>query len=248
MELSQWPHKFPKGYKQYRVLCEMQSNNGLSYTEIIKFAFELSGEYEYTHERRGYWSGAFQEATPGIYGSNVTGWITRLCTKGGDGKYRPTLIGMDKIDDLAIKFKGINAKCALSMKKMARAEEVLKATPPQPIPAQARVECSNGIVLDKSGSLPKTTTILSKDKIPTKNREKMGFKIDDEVIFYRNFNRELGEGYIQSIKEHSIRISDKIEISIGLENSTIPQITYISSEHRFVEMDGSEITIALKTL
>ena len=244
MTLSNWPHEFPKGYKQYRVLCEMQSKNGLTYTEIIKFAFELSNEYEYTHKRRGYWSGAFQEATPGIYGSSVTSWITRLCTKGSDGKYRPNLLGMDKIDDLALKFKGINAKCALSMKKMARAEEVLKVTPPQPVPAQARVACSNGIVLDMSGS----TTSLSKDEIPTKNREKMGFKIDDEVIFYRNFNRELGEGYIQSIKEQSIRISDKIEISIGLENSTIPQITYISSEHRFVEMSGDEITIALKTV
>jgi len=268
MTLSRWPHEFPKGYKQYRVMCEMLSENGLKYTEIIKFAFELSGEYKFDKvANRGYWSGAFQEDSGHrFYGSKVDGWITKYCIKGSDGKYRIDPWSRSPFRKLEKKFKGISAKRALEMKKDSRAKEVMKAVPPQPGSGTIsqrveefkaryaeplanfaarqeekamRITCSNGI------SINGETITINESPLVT-NR---GLKLDDEVIFYRKFNGETGEGYVASIKMYSKNSGNLTEISIGLINSIIPQITYNPETDTFTEMAGNnEIQIIKKNL
>ena len=259
MELSRFPHDYPKGYKQYRLLKEMNKESGLTYTEIIRFAYEMShgvGSFD-MKSNRGYWSGAFVQKTPSFYGSNVTAWIPRLCKK-ENKLYLPNEEGMRVYDKLWNKFEGITSEDAREAHKEKREQDSNRiekfkerASGQLSIDQRENMKSRMNEWVDNLPSEERkviTTTSLSGSEIPTKNRKEMGFNIDDEVIFYRNFNKELGDGFIQSIKENSIRISDKIEISIGLSGSTIPQITYIPSEHRFVETSGHEITIALKTV
>jgi len=75
---------FKKGEKQFLILALLYafSYDGLRYTDIIKFAYELSyGLRSYTREQRGYWSGAFVDR-----GWGTRGWIPRLTYK-KDGRY-----------------------------------------------------------------------------------------------------------------------------------------------------------------
>jgi len=243
----------PKGFVQYNVMVEMLEQNGLTSQEIRRVAKECvdgKGTFDKV-EDRGHYSSPFRGLRPdlGEYCSRVygKGWIYRMCNKVGN-KYYLNDGGRKVFQKLTPKFAGRSYSDAVRISEFnKRYEKPLDAFNKRQEEKSKRIPCTNGVVMAE-GKIIMTSKSLSKDEIPTKNRKEMGFKIDDEVIFYRNFNRTLGEGYIQSIKENSIRVSDKIQISIGLEGSTIPQITYISSEHRFVEMDGSEITIALKSL
>ena len=226
--MSRFPHKFPKGYKQFKVMERMVAHNGLTYTEIIKFAFEMTnGAGSFVLDKhRGYWSGAFVYRTPGPYGSDVNGWITKYCKKGDvTGKYY--VEDRDVYEKLQEKFVGLSIIKA----KAIHAEKHLLTN--------QRVPCSNGMTLDG-----KTISTSPIPEVPMR-----GIKLDDEVIYYRKRNGQTGDAYIQSIKETSRKIAcSRFEISLGLENATIPQLSYDKDRDTFFEMGGFEIQIIKKTL
>ena len=59
--------------------------DGVKYTDIIKFAYELShGEGSYTNSNRGYWSGAFKTPTPDDRGF---GHLIKYITKNDEGRW-----------------------------------------------------------------------------------------------------------------------------------------------------------------
>jgi len=118
MSKSLFPHDYPKGYKQYRVLLEMSNHHGMTYTEIIKFAYELShgiGSFNKV-DNRGYWSGAFVSRTTEFSwcGSKVNGWVTNLCNK-KNKVYTVNGPGCRKFEELADKFGGMNKHDARKM-------------------------------------------------------------------------------------------------------------------------------------
>lgn len=220
--MSRFPHKFPKGYKQFKVMERMVGHNGLTYTEIIKYAFELSngpGSFD-LDSHRGYWSGAFVYKTPGFYGSDVNGWITKYCEKADDGKYHVN--DRDVYGKLQEKFAGLTIQKAkdIHAEKHAEAEST---------PDMVEKGITNG------GTIP---------PVPMR-----GILLDDEVIYYRKRNGETGEAYVQSIKVTSKRIyGPAYEISLGKEGATIPQISYHEDTDSFMEMGGFEIQLIKKTL
>ena len=58
---------------------------GRRYTDIIKFAYELThGEGSYTRENRGYWSGGFKTPTPDDRGF---GHLMKYITKNEEGRW-----------------------------------------------------------------------------------------------------------------------------------------------------------------
>ena len=119
-KISRWPHQFPKGYKQYRVLQKMYENDGLTYTEIITLAFELShgkGTFKISNNR-GYWSGPFMKRSSpdSFYGSNANGWITLLC-RYRDKLYYPNMDGMKVFGKLKEKQQNQLLRVVLQSKK-----------------------------------------------------------------------------------------------------------------------------------
>ena len=253
--MSRFPHKFPKGYKQFKIMERMVAHNGLTYTELIKFAFELtngSGSFDPVNNR-GYWSGAFVYKTPGFYGANVNGWITKYCEKHEDGKYRVS--DYEKYESLKNwkvkkeKFAELSPKKAAEIHKEKHSEknpwaEDFKKRYAEPLAnfearqVAKRVPCSNGMV-NETGDV-----FIISPEVPLR-----GFKLDDEVIYYRKRNGETGVGYIQSIKETSEKIAGhRFEISIGINNATIPQISYDETSDGFFEMGGFEIQLVKKIL
>ena len=250
--MSRFPHKYPKGYKQFKVMEAMVAKHGLTYTEIIKLAYELThgkGSFD-LDSNRGYWSGAFVYKTKGFYGSNVNGWITKYCEKAKDGKYY--LVDRDVYAKLQEKFANLKPEVAAARHFENHPEneplpqdrvEAFRERYAEPLAnfeqRQAekfeRVTCSNGLVLDTTGSVP---------EVPMR-----GIKLDDEVIYYRKRNGQTGDAYIQSVKETSRRLANpRFEISLGLDGSSIPQLSYDEEKDTFFEMGGFEVQIIKKTL
>jgi len=227
--MSRFPHKYPKGYKQFKVMEAMVAKHGLTYTEIIKLAYELThgkGSFD-LDSNRGYWSGAFVYKTKGFYGSDVNGWITKYCEKAKDGKYY--LVDRDVYAKLQEKFANLKPEVAAARHFENHPENKRQAEKFE------RVTCSNGLVLDTSGSVP---------EVPMR-----GIKLDDEVIYYRKRNGQTGDAYIQSVKETSRRLANpRFEISLGLDGSSIPQLSYDKEKDTFFEMGGFEVQIIKKTL
>ena len=87
------PKTFAKGFKTWAILCEMKRLNGMSYSQIIKMAFEMSngrGTFDKV-ENRGYWSGAFVDHSNSQWpwvDKSVKGPIAKYAFKDNDGKYR----------------------------------------------------------------------------------------------------------------------------------------------------------------
>ena len=66
--------------------------SGVTYTEIIKMAYEISnGVGSYNSTQRGYWSGTFSKYS--------NGWATRLLTK-HNGRYFINAKGLEKLNQL----------------------------------------------------------------------------------------------------------------------------------------------------
>jgi len=258
---------FPSGYKQYRILCEMDTNEGMTYREIIKFAYELThGEGSFDPvAHRGYWSGAFVTAGQGFGGHpQHGGWISTLCKKvksSGAPVYYPNEEGIAAIKKLEKKFKGVSTELAatnafhdkvqkgrLEHFKDRYASQLENFDNRNKAKAHKRVECSNGMVSESGEEL----YCDQYDMVPElKNQEILmrGIKLDDEVIYYRKRSGETGDAYIQSIKETSKKIAcPRFEISLGLENASIPQISYNEEKDTFFEMGGFEIQIIKKSL
>lgn len=244
--MNELSHKFPKGFKQFSILAKMESNDGLTYSEIIKLAYEMShGVNTFDIKwNRGYWSGAFEKEGSGQFGRpHYDGWVTRLCSKGWDGKYRMNSQGTETYVILTNKFAGVSFASAVKQhqkqvdEKPSRVEKFKEKysnllgnfETKNEAKKIERITCTNGLVI------PVTEVTLG------------GFKLDDKVLYYRKRNGTTGVGYIQSILIRSNQISNRDELYIGTESGgTIPQISYFRKTNSFKEIDGSEIQIEFR--
>jgi len=224
-------HPFPKGYKQYRVLQRMIENEGLTYTQIITLAYELShgkGTFK-IYNNRGYWSGPFMKRSSpdSFYGSKANGWITLLCHY-RDKLYYPNMDGMKVFGKLKDKFDHVSIE-------MAKRIHIAKR--------KKLIFVNNK---EKQDEVTKLSPLSFKNVSSGSQESFKGLKLDDEVIYFRTYNNELGEGYIQSTIIHSKKIANNDTFSIGKTNSTIPQISYNKKDGKFYEMGGNEIIITKK--
>ncbi len=114
---------FPRGYKQYQVLKEIDRRGGLTYTGIIKFAYELEGDRNFDPvKNRGYWSNAFMGKSSYPKYSKP-GFITKFCDSknlfDGIGFKKGYVLnpdGIKKLDELSQKFKDMLPLEAMEMK------------------------------------------------------------------------------------------------------------------------------------
>jgi len=254
MKLSRWPHEFPKSYKQFRVMDLMQERNGLTYSEIIKYAFELSGKYKFDKvANRGYWSGAFQSNSGHrFYGSKVDGWVTVYCDKGIDGKYRVNGTGMGVLNDLYEKFKNVSVQDALRMKKSGRekqerienfktkyAEPLARFDARQEEKAERRISINDGVVtpapnFGKTELFPGTNAALENITVtPTSTEVKLrGLKLDDKVAYRKTGTNESGVGVIDMVQLYGKNIANSDQLHIGIKNAAIP-VSYNAKEDKF---------------
>jgi len=233
------PHKYPKGFKQYRVLQMIEANGGATYTEIIKLAYEMSNGLGSFDQRlnRGYWSGAFKRSGKRHFGGYEHGsWIERYCSN-INNEYILNGNGKVALYTLTTKFEGLtNAEAALQhARKKEMGDTPLENFDKRNKEKATRVECTNSMVgIEK----PSPKVLLR------------GLKIDDVVLYYRKRNGASGEGFVQSITETSQKVSGprfEIEIGIvGLAAATIPQISYNEIDDAFYEMGGHEIHLIKK--
>ena len=243
----------PRGFVQYNVMVEMLEQNGLTSQEIRRVAKEcVYGEGTFDKEDdRGHYSSPFRGLRPDmgdmmarIYGE---GWVCRLCNK-LKNKYYLNAEGREIFQKLVPKFAGRTYNEIVSTRNFAEKYPALGEYQKNVMEKSARVACSNGIVLDESGSKPKAVFVDLADTDPVTLMPMRGLKLDDEVIYYRKDSGNTGEGYIQSVTETSKRIFNaQFEISIGIENATIPQIRYDEDRDRFVQIGGGEIEIVKKS-
>lgn len=233
-------HEFPKGYKQFRVMDLMQERNGLTYTEIIKFAFELSGKYKFDKRaNRGYWSGAFQSNSPHrFYGSKVDGWITVLCDKGSDGKYRVNASGLEVLSKLMDKYKGIDASLALGMKKFwEKYKKPLENFGKRNEQKSRRISINDGVVTPAPNFSAQVFNGLKTISPEVKFR---GLKLGDKVAYYTKNGNKSGVGFVFSITEFApgtdikpmMKVRDSLDTIIGLGI----EVHYDSKTDKF--MDG----------
>lgn len=196
---------FPRGYKQYKVLEMVEHNKPMgsarvgsaSYTEIIKFSYELSyGEGTYSNYKRGYWSAIFR--TPQYDGypwsNKKTGWAHILmCKSDLDGKYRLSKEGRDKLFIYQRKWGTISPEKISKEFEDKKLEKKLKkesknvTNPVKPIYTNTRVECSNGLTIPESPE-KKVSTIE-----PIR-----GLDLDDKVIIYNTATGDVIDGIVTS--------------------------------------------------
>jgi len=111
--------EYPRSYKQFRIMEIILKEKGLTYTQIVKLAFELShGTGTYSYQERGYWSGAFvidvnasghyQPGGAFVSSGNdyYTGWCSRLCDK-ENKLYKLNPEGLEIYTKLKEKFDGV---------------------------------------------------------------------------------------------------------------------------------------------
>jgi hypothetical protein len=116
---------YPRGFKTYKIL-EFISNQPLTYTEIVKFAYELThglGSFD-KRKHQGYWSSAFNIVSTypriaGVYygGSTVKGCLTDKISKNDSGKYEITDEGRHYMNLYSEKFKNI-VPCSFNFEKI----------------------------------------------------------------------------------------------------------------------------------
>ncbi len=247
---SLWPHKFPKSYKQYKVLQGMMLGGGLTYTEIIKLAFELDGSVFDKVGNRGYWSGAFKQKSHYPWANDLEGWITKLCfidTINGlcTPVYKPTTAGLAVFYKLKQQFGDLTPEEAMKQHKdkleaHENKKEFKKGMKSVPI------SILTGMPINVTSSIE---TVQNKEKLdnPVVSNDNTtvlrGLRLDDKVAYYRKYNGESGEGYVQSVTMYSNKLSNLNEISIGGDNGTITGITHDVTQDIFFEKGLNEIEI-----
>jgi hypothetical protein len=241
-------HKFPRGYKTYCVLKEMIDRDGMTYTEIIMFAYEMNhgkGSFDKL-DNRGYWSGAFVSGVGGYpwQTSRTPGTIYTNANKCKDGKWRVNDNGRRFIAKYDPQFQGVNRGNAQEMK----IENDVKNERIELLKLRYSKQLEN---FEKGNQEKYCDQLYEKycDQLDMVSEVTMrGLKLDDEVIYYRKKTGESGEGYVSSMTTYSKRVVNQNCFSLAVENGFIKGIGYVENEDMFLESTGDEIQIIKKKL
>lgn len=236
-------HTFPKGFKQYRVLKEIEDKNELCYIEIIKFAHKLSyGEGSFnSYNDRGYWVGIFQDEA----------WGTKLLTKNKHGKYSLNEDGVKVLKKLRLKFGDMTSNSAMEIQKKkhpgwgferGKCVDLNEKYNPKKPYKEKRVLAFNERYADTLTSFNKRNEEKNKRMATKENsRESLrGFKPDDKVVFYNKITGESGETTVVQTTFIS-RLQEKMDYLI-LSNNTI-KIFYHLKTDEFIDNLGDKIEI-----
>lgn len=228
-------HKFPKGYKTWTILNKMNEVNGLTYTEIIKLAYELShgvGSFD-SHIDRGYWSGAFVQAGPGAFPwsfKRSSGPMAKYADKGRDGKYRVNVNGLRYITEYSTQREGKNVvegvKAKMETEKGEMAYDIPKSAYKRKTPEEMAV------------------AIRKESQKETSPEVRLrGLQLDDKVAYYRKKTGESGEGFVSSVTTYSKNVVNENCFSLSTSNGFIKGIGYAENMDMFLESTGDEIQI-----
>ncbi|MBW3019953.1 hypothetical protein KY334_01545 [Candidatus Woesearchaeota archaeon] len=249
--------KFPKGYKQYKVLELIESNQnarqvGTTYNEIIKFAFELGSNRKYDRTyNRGYWSGIFKSPNPNSPWrrfDKTEGWATVLLNK-DDKYYYLNSTGAMALENLRKKFGNMSPAEAI---KLQESKKIKKKYPNTFSNIEkAKKEISNSLNTDNpADKTPKEILNNANDKFvkidtgiqstPVKLR---GLNLDDKVAYYRKFNGKSGVATVISTMLYSSKSGNNDRIQLSIEGGTIPDIEYDKVSNSFKEASGFGIEI-----
>jgi hypothetical protein len=231
--------KFPKGYKQYKVLELVSSDKGVSYTEIIKLAYELGSNRKFdTVLNRGYWSGIFKKVSKNSYPWQINdrdGWATVLMNKDTNGKYYLNSTGAIALENLKKRFSNLTPAEAIELQK-------LKSNSNQK-------EKMNSMLIDYANSLdtddPLEKPISNHIDTPPQNTQVTlrGLELDDKVVYYRRFNNKTGYATVISTILYSSKTANYDRIQLGVDGGVIPDIEYNPKTNSFKEASGHEIEI-----
>ena len=239
MALSRFPHAFPKGFKQYRIMNLMMERNGLTHTEIIKIAFELDGKNKFDKvANRGYWSGAFKEPSNYPWSSDTTGWVRKYCFKGDDGKWRVSTNGMPILRELDDKFGYLSVEDALNLKKGKKEKQ------------------EEDERMEKLGELKKAfeehgqkfkINFKSGDTIRIQEVKLRGLDLYDNVLYYRKFDGTSGEATVEAVTNYIKEAGKHDELTLVNTNGACFEVAYNPKGDRFYEKTfGTTVEIIKK--
>lgn len=208
-------HQFPKGYKTWRILNEMRDRDGMTYGQIIKYAYEMShgaGTFD-KRNNRGYWSGAFVQAGYGAFSYSFRkqgGPMTKYAYKGDDGKYRVSGYGVDYIEEYNGKFGNLTHAGAMEMKKKSDGVEKSVGHEMASLGAQVFNQPSKVTINDPNG--------FFEDKTTSPEVTMRGLKLGDKVAYYSKNGNKSGVGYVFSKTEFApgTGINPKIKVRDSL--------------------------------
>lgn len=235
-------HKFPKGYKTWTILNKMNEVNGMTYTEIIKLAYELSngvGSFDKTWNR-GYWSGAFVQAGPGGYpwsSKKSSGPMAKYADKGRDGKYRVNGNGLRYIMEYSTQREGKNVMEGVKAKmEMGMYSDILHPT--NQTGNKATVCYGN-----KPSPEEMAMAIRKESQKETSPEVRLrGLQPGDKVAYRKTDTNESGVGIITWMELFSKTIGEKDGLEIKVIGEVI-HCTYNVEYDQFEMGSGIEIEI-----
>jgi hypothetical protein len=256
-------HQFPRGYKTWCILNEMNKVNGMTYGEIIKYAYEMShgaGTFD-KRNNRGYWSGAFVQAGIGSFPwsfKRYSGPIAKYAVKGRDGKYRVNDNGFHYIMQYSTQREGKNVVEGVKVKmeiekESTKVNEFNERYSKQLDRLKERIN-EKGLA-NQTGN--KATVCYGNKPTPEemavairKESQKetnsgvrlRGLQLDDKVAYRNTDTNESGVGIITWMELFSKTIGERD----GLEIKGIGEVvygTYNEKKDKFYMAGGLEIEI-----